>query len=137
MLAGEDQLPFVHRDGEGLAAGWEGTRAEEKGGITVSPFGDLPLNTLCFCCPGPVDINIVAKCNACLSSPCKNNGTCSQDPVELYHCACPYGYKVRREALPPPLLAQGGGPCALLSPASPGAVWITPFHRVPQSGICQ
>ncbi|EPY73543.1 slit 3 protein-like protein [Camelus ferus] len=46
-----------------------------------------------FQCKGPVDINIVAKCNACLSGPCKNNGTCSQDPVELYRCACPYGYK--------------------------------------------
>lgn len=43
----------------------------------------------------------MAKCNACLSGPCKNNGTCSQDPVELYRCACPYGYKVRQEAGPP------------------------------------
>ena len=69
----------------------EGAREEGKGGRGDS---DL-LPTSWFCCPGPVDINIVAKCNACLSDPCKNNGTCSQDPVELYHCTCPYGYKVR------------------------------------------
>ncbi|KAK2116956.1 hypothetical protein P7K49_003842 [Saguinus oedipus] len=51
----------------------------------------------------PVDINIAAKCNACLSSPCKNNGTCTQDPVELYRCACPYSYKILtlREVLSP------------------------------------
>lgn len=62
----------------------------------MSPWG--PAASLWFCCAGPVDIHIVAKCNACLSGPCKNNGTCSQDPVELYRCACPYGYKVRQEA---------------------------------------
>lgn len=83
--------------------------------MTVSPLGDLP-PTLWFCCPGPVDINIVAKCNACLSGPCKNNGTCSQDPVERYRCACPYGYKVRRETPPPPLRARSA-----LRPADPPA----------------
>lgn len=81
--------------------------------MTVSPLGDLP-PTLWFCCPGPVDINIVAKCNACLSGPCKNNGTCSQDPVERYRCACPYGYKVRRETPPLPLRARSA-----LRPADP------------------
>ncbi|XP_023473039.1 slit homolog 3 protein [Equus caballus] len=70
-----------------------------------------------FQCKGPVDINIVAKCNACLSSPCKNNGTCSQDPVELYHCACPYGYKGKDCTVPINTCIQNpcqhGGTCHL------------------------
>ncbi|KAM9061341.1 slit homolog 2 protein-like [Sarcophilus harrisii] len=48
-----------------------------------------------FQCKGAVDISIAAKCNPCLSSPCKNNGTCSTDPTEVYRCSCPYGYKGR------------------------------------------
>lgn len=87
--------------------------------MTASPLGDLP-PTLWFCRPGPVDINIAAKCNACLSGPCKNNGTCSQDPVERYRCACPYGYKVRRETPAPPLTLP-----------RPRAAWRTPLHRLP------
>lgn len=75
-----------------------GGQSRGKGG-EVSRLRALP-STLWFPYPGPVDINIVAKCNACLSSPCKNNGTCSQDPVEQYRCACPYSYKVRQEAVP-------------------------------------
>ncbi|ELW66247.1 Slit like protein 3 protein [Tupaia chinensis] len=70
-----------------------------------------------FQCRGPVDINIVAKCNACLSSPCKNNGTCSQDPVELYRCACPYSYKGKDCTVPiNPCVqnpCQHGGTCHL------------------------
>ncbi|XP_028907039.1 slit homolog 3 protein [Ornithorhynchus anatinus] len=46
-----------------------------------------------FQCKGPVDISIAAKCDPCLSGPCKNNGTCNKDPVELYRCTCPYGFK--------------------------------------------
>ena len=66
-----------------------------------------------------MDLNLAAKCNACLSSPCKNNGTCSQDPVEQYRCTCPYSYKVRQGALPtthtqalPLSWLQGGAPCS-------------------------
>ncbi|XP_057397357.1 slit homolog 3 protein isoform X3 [Balaenoptera acutorostrata] len=70
-----------------------------------------------FQCKGPVDINIVAKCNACLSSPCRNNGTCSQDPVEQYRCACPYGYKGKDCTMPINTCLQNpclhGGTCHL------------------------
>ncbi|KAG8591549.1 hypothetical protein GDO81_000215 [Engystomops pustulosus] len=46
-----------------------------------------------FTCHGPVDVNILAKCNPCLSNPCKNEGTCKNDPVDFYRCTCPYGFK--------------------------------------------
>uniref|UniRef100_A0A669DE73 Slit homolog 2 (Drosophila) n=1 Tax=Oreochromis niloticus TaxID=8128 RepID=A0A669DE73_ORENI len=46
-----------------------------------------------FTCTGPVDINIQAKCHPCLSNPCKNDGTCANDPVHYYRCTCPYGFK--------------------------------------------
>uniref|UniRef100_A0A3Q3W5E2 Uncharacterized protein n=1 Tax=Mola mola TaxID=94237 RepID=A0A3Q3W5E2_MOLML len=46
-----------------------------------------------FTCTGPVDINIQAKCEPCLSNPCKNDGTCSNDPVHYYRCTCPFGFK--------------------------------------------
>uniref|UniRef100_F6R0K3 Slit guidance ligand 3 n=1 Tax=Xenopus tropicalis TaxID=8364 RepID=F6R0K3_XENTR len=48
-----------------------------------------------FQCKGPVDMNIASKCNPCFSNPCKNNGTCNSDPVELYRCTCPFGFKGR------------------------------------------
>lgn len=98
------------------ARGWAGprlaepgARAQGKGGVT-EPFQGPATNPLWFHCPGPVDINIVAKCNACLSSPCRNNGTCSQDPVELYRCACPYGYKVGSTPAPPASAPAGPVP---------------------------
>uniref|UniRef100_A0A8C1CC75 Slit homolog 1 protein n=1 Tax=Cyprinus carpio carpio TaxID=630221 RepID=A0A8C1CC75_CYPCA len=46
-----------------------------------------------FTCTGAVDVNILAKCNPCLSNPCKNDGTCSNHPVDFYRCTCPYGFK--------------------------------------------
>uniref|UniRef100_A0A672FLA2 Slit homolog 2 (Drosophila) n=1 Tax=Salarias fasciatus TaxID=181472 RepID=A0A672FLA2_SALFA len=46
-----------------------------------------------FTCTGPVDISIQAKCDPCLSNPCKNDGTCANDPVHYYRCSCPYGFK--------------------------------------------
>lgn len=52
------------------------------------------VNTLRFAFPEPADISVVSKCNPCLSSPCKNNGTCANDPVEFYQCTCPFGFKV-------------------------------------------
>ena len=42
-----------------------------------------------------MDVNIQAKCDPCLSSPCRNDGTCTNDPVTFYRCTCPYGFKVR------------------------------------------
>lgn len=63
----------------------------------------------CFTFQGPIDINILAKCNPCLSNPCKNDGTCKNDPVDFYRCTCPYGFKVcsefaKKEAFPAHLL---------------------------------
>lgn len=52
------------------------------------------INTLCFTFPESVDISVVSKCNPCLSNPCKNNGTCNNDPVEFYQCTCHFGFKV-------------------------------------------
>lgn len=52
------------------------------------------INTLRFAFPEPADISVVSKCNPCLSRPCKNNGTCANDPVEFYQCTCPFGFKV-------------------------------------------
>lgn len=57
----------------------------------------------------PLNIAIKAKCNPCLSSPCKNNGTCNNDPVEFYRCTCPYGFKVRIELKIYKTLAQRVG----------------------------
>uniref|UniRef100_A0A8C0GUV2 Slit guidance ligand 3 n=1 Tax=Chelonoidis abingdonii TaxID=106734 RepID=A0A8C0GUV2_CHEAB len=70
-----------------------------------------------FQCKGPVDISIVSKCNPCLSSPCKNNGTCNNDPVEFYRCTCPYGFKGRDCNMPINACiqnpCQNGGTCHL------------------------
>ncbi|XP_066518454.1 slit homolog 2 protein [Hoplias malabaricus] len=46
-----------------------------------------------FTCTGPADLSIQAKCDPCLSNPCKNNGTCTNHPIHFYRCNCPYGYK--------------------------------------------
>uniref|UniRef100_A0A3Q3IRI7 Slit homolog 2 (Drosophila) n=1 Tax=Monopterus albus TaxID=43700 RepID=A0A3Q3IRI7_MONAL len=48
---------------------------------------------VCLHHTGPVDVSVQAKCEPCLSSPCKNDGTCSNDPVHYYRCTCPYGFK--------------------------------------------
>uniref|UniRef100_A0A8C4SD07 Slit homolog 3 (Drosophila) n=1 Tax=Erpetoichthys calabaricus TaxID=27687 RepID=A0A8C4SD07_ERPCA len=66
-----------------------------------------PLNK--FQCKGSADVTLMSKCNPCLSSPCRNNGTCNSDPSGLYHCTCPYGFKGRNcEA---PLNACIASPC--------------------------
>uniref|UniRef100_A0A4W3KIK6 Slit homolog 3 (Drosophila) n=1 Tax=Callorhinchus milii TaxID=7868 RepID=A0A4W3KIK6_CALMI len=44
-----------------------------------------------FQCKGIV--SVLAKCSPCLSNPCRNNGTCNDDPTEFYRCTCPYGFK--------------------------------------------
>uniref|UniRef100_A0A6I8QKJ8 Slit guidance ligand 1 n=1 Tax=Xenopus tropicalis TaxID=8364 RepID=A0A6I8QKJ8_XENTR len=46
-----------------------------------------------FECNGPPSLNILAKCNPCLSDPCKNQGTCQDDAVQYYKCVCPAGFK--------------------------------------------
>uniref|UniRef100_A0A8C4QPU1 Slit homolog 2 (Drosophila) n=1 Tax=Eptatretus burgeri TaxID=7764 RepID=A0A8C4QPU1_EPTBU len=45
------------------------------------------------CLGDSIDLNVLAKCQPCLSNPCKHKGVCNPDPVEFYHCTCPYGYK--------------------------------------------
>ncbi|XP_040839177.1 slit homolog 3 protein isoform X1 [Ochotona curzoniae] len=85
--------------------------------LLTTPTHRFQCKVLWFCCPGPVDINIMAKCNACLSSPCKNNGTCSPDSVELYRCTCPYSYKGKDCTVPINTCIQSpclhGGTCHL------------------------
>uniref|UniRef100_A0A8C5IZE4 Slit guidance ligand 3 n=1 Tax=Junco hyemalis TaxID=40217 RepID=A0A8C5IZE4_JUNHY len=70
-----------------------------------------------FQCTEPVDLSVVSKCNPCLSSPCKNNGTCSSDPVELFQCTCPFGFKGRDCSVPINSCiqnpCQNGGTCHL------------------------
>ncbi|KAM6221925.1 slit homolog 2 protein isoform 2-T2 [Rhynchocyon petersi] len=53
----------------------------------------LTTPSLKFTCEGLEDINVLAKCKPCLSNPCKNRGTCNDDPVDFYRCTCPYGFK--------------------------------------------
>uniref|UniRef100_A0A669PPJ3 Slit guidance ligand 3 n=1 Tax=Phasianus colchicus TaxID=9054 RepID=A0A669PPJ3_PHACC len=66
-----------------------------------------------FQCKG----SVVSKCNPCLSNPCKNNGTCSNDPVEFYQCTCPFGFKGRDCSVPINSCiqnpCQNGGTCHL------------------------
>uniref|UniRef100_A0A803STV9 Slit guidance ligand 3 n=1 Tax=Anolis carolinensis TaxID=28377 RepID=A0A803STV9_ANOCA len=69
-----------------------------------------------FQCKGRSRLLVVA-CNPCLSSPCKNNGTCNNDPVEFYRCTCPFGYKGRDCSTPINACiqnpCQNGGTCHL------------------------
>lgn len=46
-------------------------------------------------CAGEVDPLVLAKCNPCLSAPCQNQGICLSDPIDVYKCTCPEGFKVR------------------------------------------
>uniref|UniRef100_A0A8C3AZA6 Slit homolog 2 (Drosophila) n=1 Tax=Cyclopterus lumpus TaxID=8103 RepID=A0A8C3AZA6_CYCLU len=62
-----------------------------------------------FTCTGPVDVSIQAKCEPCLSNPCQNDGTCSNDPVHYYRCTCPYGFKGQN--CEEPIHACIGNPC--------------------------
>uniref|UniRef100_A0A8B9S595 Slit guidance ligand 1 n=1 Tax=Apteryx owenii TaxID=8824 RepID=A0A8B9S595_APTOW len=48
-----------------------------------------------FECQGPPALSVQAKCNPCLSSPCQNQGTCHNDPLDVYRCACPSGFEGR------------------------------------------
>ncbi|XP_010211760.1 PREDICTED: slit homolog 1 protein [Tinamus guttatus] len=48
-----------------------------------------------FECQGPPALSVQAKCNPCLSSPCQNQGTCHNDPLGTYRCACPSSYQGR------------------------------------------
>ncbi|KAF6111519.1 slit guidance ligand 1 [Phyllostomus discolor] len=48
-----------------------------------------------FECQGAPTLAVQAKCDPCLSSPCRNQGSCHNDPLEAYRCTCPGGYKGR------------------------------------------
>ncbi|KAI8480481.1 Slit 2 protein, partial [Branchiostoma belcheri] len=43
---------------------------------------------------GP-DLEILAKCEPCLSGPCQHNGTCVEDPGLSYSCTCQEGFTGR------------------------------------------
>uniref|UniRef100_A0A5F8GF80 Slit homolog 1 protein n=1 Tax=Monodelphis domestica TaxID=13616 RepID=A0A5F8GF80_MONDO len=62
-----------------------------------------------FECQGPPSIAVQAKCNPCLSSPCQNQGSCQNDPLDSYRCACPSGYKGRDCEMS--LNSCSSGPC--------------------------
>lgn len=42
-----------------------------------------------------MDVDVLAKCNPCLSNPCLNHGICHNDPTDIYRCSCPPGFKVK------------------------------------------
>ncbi|XP_033880205.3 slit homolog 1 protein-like isoform X2 [Acipenser ruthenus] len=46
-----------------------------------------------FECQGLIDPAVLAKCSPCTSNPCRNEGTCQSDPVEVYKCTCAPGFK--------------------------------------------
>ncbi|MBN3293379.1 SLIT2 protein, partial [Polypterus senegalus] len=81
-----------------------------------------------FTCQGPVDVSILAKCNPCLSNPCKNDGTCNNDPVDFYRCTCPYGFKGQDCDIPIHACisspCQNGGTCDLKDGEKEG-FWCT------------
>lgn len=72
--------------------------SEELGCWGWEVRGSLPSTLLLTLTPplasGPPTLAVQAKCDPCLSSPCQNQGTCHNDPLEVYRCACPTGYKV-------------------------------------------
>nr|AVK72278.1 slit [Xenoturbella bocki] len=48
-----------------------------------------------FTCSGEFDVEVMAKCDPCLSNPCRNNATCENDPVIHFTCQCESGFKGR------------------------------------------
>lgn len=45
-----------------------------------------------FLCKGKVSNEILSKCDACYTFPCKNNAVCKPLPERQYECQCPPGY---------------------------------------------
>ncbi|XP_039440093.1 protein slit isoform X3 [Culex pipiens pallens] len=45
-----------------------------------------------FVCKGKVSNEILSKCDACYTFPCKNNAVCKALPERQYECQCPPGY---------------------------------------------
>lgn len=45
-----------------------------------------------FVCKGKVSDEILSKCNACFTFPCKNDGECVPLAERKYECQCPPGY---------------------------------------------
>lgn len=72
-----------------------------------------------FNCNGPLDVEIAAKCNPCLISPCKYESTCLPDDSSVYKCLCKTGFKGRNCETPiePCILkpCKNGGKCHALS----------------------
>ncbi|XP_030638748.1 slit homolog 1b [Chanos chanos] len=48
-----------------------------------------------FECTGPADPAVEGKCSPCNSNPCQNQARCLDDPLHLYKCICPQGFKGR------------------------------------------
>ncbi|XP_062420394.1 slit homolog 2 protein isoform X1 [Pungitius pungitius] len=94
---------------------WVKSGYKEPGIARCSGPGDMADKLLLttpskkFTCTGPVDVSIQAKCEPCLSNPCTNDGTCSNDPVHYYRCSCPYGFKGQN--CEEPIHACIGNPC--------------------------
>lgn len=62
--------------------------------VMVFVFSFFKLLIAVSVCEGEVDPLVLAKCNPCLSAPCHNQGICLRDPVDIYKCTCPEGFKV-------------------------------------------
>lgn len=130
-----------------------------KGHVPILPHTDGHLHASHP--TGPPPLSIQAKCNPCLSNPCQNQGTCHNDPLGSYRCACPSGYKVpcsqglgtcpcrglgsRASAMPLGLAACGitCPPCVPQHPEWDGERWacavapssLPPFHPSPGQGL--
>uniref|UniRef100_A0A8C6P3I4 Slit homolog 1 protein n=1 Tax=Nothobranchius furzeri TaxID=105023 RepID=A0A8C6P3I4_NOTFU len=63
-----------------------------------------------FECTGDMDSEVLAKCNPCLSNPCLNLGICHNDPMQIYRCSCPPGFKGKN--CETGINACVSGPCA-------------------------
>uniref|UniRef100_UPI00398F83E6 slit homolog 1 protein-like n=1 Tax=Pristiophorus japonicus TaxID=55135 RepID=UPI00398F83E6 len=78
---------------------WVKTGYKEPGIARCAGPGDMEGKLLLttpgkkFECLGPTELSVLAKCSPCLASPCLNQGSCEDHPMDYYRCSCPYGYK--------------------------------------------
>nr|XP_033797142.1 slit homolog 1 protein isoform X1 [Geotrypetes seraphini] len=96
-------------------SGWVKTGYKEPGIARCAGPSDMDGKLLLttpakkFECQGPPSLSVQAKCNPCLSSPCRNQAICRNDPVEFYKCICPESYKGRDCEIP--VNACASNPC--------------------------
>lgn len=79
-------FPLPTSEGPGVRG--PGKRGREDGAYPLLLTGPPPFAS------GPPTLAVQAKCDPCVSSPCRNQGSCQNDPLQGYRCACPGGYKV-------------------------------------------